>query len=96
MLVLHYLVLLADNKPSWQATFRKGFLHFIGEGELGACHFPEFCVGKADTEHLSMSPDSTIGCGPFLRVLRFNVVSILCICLFLLIQIICEHINIEK
>lgn len=83
--VLHYLVLLTDNKPSWKAMFRKEVLHFIREGELGACHFPEFCVRKADTEYLSMSPDSTIGCGPFLGILRFNVVNILCICLFLLI-----------
>lgn len=68
----------------------------MGEGELGACHFPEFSVGEADTECLSVSPASTIGCGPFLRVLRFNVVNILCICLFLFIQITYEYINIEK
>lgn len=77
--------------------FRKGFLHFIGEGEIGACcHFPEFSVVRADTECLSISSASTIGCGSFLRVLRVNVVNILCICLFLAIQIRHKHINTEK
>lgn len=51
------------------------------EGELGACHFLEFSVWKADTECLIVSPAATIG---------FEI------CLFLLIQIIYEEINIEK
>lgn len=62
-----YLLLLADSKPQFQATFRKEFV-FYGRERGSSLSFSRIFYRRADTDCLTVPSVSTIGCRPFSKV----------------------------